>query len=258
MTLPGITQSPYWHEQLGETPELCTTLPGQVDVLVVGSGYTGLSAAIQTARGGRTTLVLDSDDPGFGCSTRNGGQISTSVKPSLEKLSAKFGPEKARRIRAEGVNALHWVRNFTETEGLDCDLRRVGRFHAAHTPQHYETLVREAEQLRSQENIESFAVPRSEQRRELGSDAYFGGVVFSDHCSIHPAKFHRELLRLALTADVEVMGHCAVTRIERTSSGFEVNTAKGVVQARDVIVATNGYTTALTPWLQRRVIPIGS
>ena len=258
MTLPGITQSPYWHEQLGETPELCTTLPGQVDVLVVGSGYTGLSAAIQTARGGRTTLVLDSDDPGFGCSTRNGGQISTSVKPSLEKLSAKFGPEKARRIRAEGVNALHWVRNFTETEGLDCDLRRVGRFHAAHTPQHYETLVREAEQLRSQENIESFAVPRSEQRRELGSDAYFGGVVFSDHCSIHPAKFHRELLRLALTADVEVMGHCAVTRIERTSSGFEVNTAKGVVQARDVIVATNGYTKALTPWLQRRVIPIGS
>lgn len=258
MTLPGITQSPYWHEQLGETPELCTTLPGQVDVLVVGSGYTGLSAAIQTARGGRTTLVLDSDDPGFGCSTRNGGQISTSVKPSLKKLSAKFGPEKARRIRAEGVNALHWVRNFTETEGLDCDLRRVGRFHAAHTPQHYETLVREAEQLRSQENIESFAVPRSEQRRELGSDAYFGGVVFSDHCSIHPAKFHRELLRLALTADVEVMGHCAVTRIERTSSGFEVNTAKGVVQARDVIVATNGYTKALTPWLQRRVIPIGS
>lgn len=258
MTLSGITQSPYWHEQLGETPELCTTLPGKVDVLIVGSGYTGLSAAIETSRGGRSTLVVDSADPGFGCSTRNGGQISTSVKPSLEKLSAKYGSEKARRIRGEGVSALEWIRNFTEAEGLDCDFRRVGRFHAAHTPHRYEALVRDAEQLRSQESIECFAVPRSEQRGQLGSDAYFGGVVFADHCSIHPAKFHRELLRLALDADVEVMGHCTVTGIDRSGTGFEVTTAKGVVQARDVIVATNGYTTGLMPWLQRRVIPIGS
>ena len=253
-----IRQSPYWHDQIGALPTLQTGLPKTVDVLVVGAGYTGLSAAITTARGGRSTLVLEAEDPGYGCSSRNGGQISTSVKPSLAKLAAKFGMERARGIRREGANALKWIGDFVTAEGLDCDFRRVGRFHAAHTPEHYETLARDAAVLRHEEGIESFAVPRHEQRSQLGTDAYFGGVVFSAHCSLHPGKFHRELLRLALGAGAQVVGQCRVTQIVRTTSGFRVETAKGAVEAREVIVATNGYTTALMPWLQRRVIPIGS
>lgn len=258
MTPSDTRQSPYWLDQLGAAPALCDQPPDTVDVLIVGSGYTGLSAAITTARGGRSTLVLDSADPGFGCSSRNGGQISTSIKPSLDALTARHGAQRARGIRDEGGNALRWIAGFIGDEGLDCDFRRVGRFHAAHTPRHYEALVRDAEQTRAQDGIDSFAVPRSEQRGQLGTDAYFGGVVFPDHCSVHPAKFHRELLRLALAADVQVSGHCAVTGITRTGAGFEVQTAKGTIRAGDVIVATNGYTTGLTPWLQRRVIPIGS
>ncbi|MFZ1813509.1 MAG: FAD-binding oxidoreductase [Rhizobiaceae bacterium] len=258
MRLSDISQSPFWHDQIGAPPTLPSDPPDKVDVLIVGSGYTGLSAAITTARGGRSTLVVDAEVPGYGCSSRNGGQISTSVKPSLEKLTAKFGAEKARGIRTEGAKALKWIGEFVAEEGLNCDFRRVGRFHAAHTPQHYETLVRDAAKMREQEGIESFAVPRSEQRSQLGTDAYFGGVVFPAHCSIHPGKFHRELLRLALEEGVQVLGHCRVSQIARTSSGFEVDTARGRIVARDVIVATNGYTTGLTPWLQRRVIPIGS
>jgi glycine/D-amino acid oxidase-like deaminating enzyme len=258
MQLTEIRQSPYWHDQIGAPPALAADLPAKVDILIVGSGYTGLSAALVTARAGRSTLVVDAEDPGFGCSTRNGGQISTSVKPSLEKLTEKFGAGRAQGIRAEGANALKWIGDFVAAEGLDCDFRRVGRFHAAHTPQHYETLVRDAEKMRRQEGIESFAVPRSEQRTQLGTDTYFGGVVFSAHCSLHPGKFHRELLRLALDAGALVVGNCRVTYIARQGTGFRVETAKGSVEARDVIVATNGYTSALTPWLQRRVIPIGS
>src|SRR6056297_3199447 len=103
MQLSDIRQSPYWHDQIGPPPTLPTGLPKTVDVLIVGAGYTGLSAAITTARGGRSTLVLEAEDPGYGCSTRNGGQISTSVKPSLDKLAAKFGAERARGIRMEGA-----------------------------------------------------------------------------------------------------------------------------------------------------------
>lgn len=258
MQLSDIRQSPYWHDQIGPPPTLSEQPLSKVDVLIVGSGYTGLSAAITTARGGRSTLVLDAEDPGYGCSTRNGGQISTSVKPSFDTLAVKFGPERAQGIRAEGANALRWIGDFINDEALTCDFRRVGRFHAAHTPQHYETLVRDAEKLRQQEGIESFAVPRSEQRSQLGTDSYFGGVVFSAHCSVHPGKFHRELLRLAIQAGVQVVGQCRVMQIARTASGFRVETAKGLIEAREVIVATNGYTSGLTPWLQRRVIPIGS
>lgn len=239
-------------------PALPTDLLDAVDVAIIGSGYTGLHAAIETARGGRQTIVLDAQDPGWGCSTRNGGQISTSVKPSLEKLAGKYGTDRARAIRREGETALDWIGDFVREEALQCDFMRSGRYHAAHTPTHYEEIANNAEILKRTEGVEAFAVPRAEQRRELGSDTYHGGVVFPAHASIDPAKYHRGLLSLAQSAGAHVLGHCAVSDIERNAQGFVLTTAKGKLRARDVIVATNGYTAGLTPWLQRRVIPIGS
>ncbi|MCA8966983.1 MAG: FAD-binding oxidoreductase, partial [Planctomycetes bacterium] len=174
-----------------------------------------LHAEAIAARGGRSTVVIDAETPGFGCSTRNGGQISTSVKPSLAKLTARVGAERARAIRQEGRAALEWFGDFVAAERLDCDFRRSGRYHAAHTPQHYEELTRDAERMRREEGIESFAVPRADQRSELGSDSYFGGVVFPKHCSVHPARYHRELLRLALSAGAGIVGNCRATVIDR-------------------------------------------
>ena len=249
---------PYWLDQLDPMPETAPAPLPEADVLVVGSGYTGLNAAIQCARGGRSVQVIDADRIGFGCSTRNGGQISTSVKPSLAALTAKFGDATALAIRAEGETALAWIADFVEAEGIDCDFRRAGRFHAAHTPAHYETLTREAEQMRREEGIDSFAVPRAEQHRELGTDAYHGGVVYTRHCSAHPGKLHRGYVRLALAAGAQLTGQCAATGIERDARGYTVTTTKGVIRARDVVLATNGYTGALVPWLRRRMIPIGS
>jgi glycine/D-amino acid oxidase-like deaminating enzyme len=256
--LKGIRHKIYWQEQVGPPAVSDEALPNSVDVLIVGSGYTGLSAAIETARAGRSTLVLDAEDLGYGCSTRNGGQVSTSVKPSLDKLTKSFGLDKARDLRSEGASALEWLSDFVDRERMVCDFNRSGRYHAAHTPRHYEALVRDAEKMQRQERVESFAVPRAEQRSELGSDSYFGGVVFPRHSAVHPAKMHREMLRLTLEAGAQAVGHCAVTEIERTPTGFTVKTAKGKVKARDVIVATNGYSTNLMPWLRRRMIPIGS
>lgn len=255
---PECKDSSYWLDGLPTPPALPTDLLEDVDVAIIGSGYTGLHAAIETARGGCKTMVLDAQDPGWGCSTRNGGQISTSVKPSLEKLTSRYGATRGRAIRKEGENALDWIGDFVTREGLVCDFTRNGRFHAAHTPAHYDEIARDADTLTLTEGIEAFAVPRAEQRRELGSDAYHGGVVFARHASIDPAKYHRGLLSLAQSAGAHVLGHCAVTGITRDAQGFVLSTAKGEVRARAVIVATNGYTTGLTPWLQRRVIPIGS
>ena len=101
----GPRQQSYWLDQIDPMPALPQVPPARVDVLVIGAGYTGLNAAIQTARGGRSTLVIDAHAPGYGCSTRNGGQISTSVKPSRAKLAAKFGDARALAIRDEGCAA---------------------------------------------------------------------------------------------------------------------------------------------------------
>lgn len=255
---PGWKGSSYWLDGLAPPEVKAADLPARADVVVVGSGYTGLNAAIETARAGRSTLVLEAETPGWGCSTRNGGQVSTSIKPSLDKLTARHGPERAAAIRAEGGAALAWIEERIGAESIACDFQRGGRFHAAHTPAAYETLAREAETLRRTEGIEAHMVPRAEQRRELGTDVYHGGTVFPAHASVDPARYHHGLLQVARDAGAQVLGQTPVTAITRGPAGFEVQTPRGTVIARDVAIATNGYTTGLTAWHKRRVIPIGS
>ena len=253
-----IKQHAYWLDLLPAQPSLPDRPVKTVDVVIVGSGYTGLNAALETIRGGRSTLVLDAENPGCGCSTRNGGQISTSIKPSLSYLTAKYGLKKACAIRKEGENALQWIETLIKREKINCNFNRSGRYHAAHTPKHYEAIARDAEQLNNKEGIEAYTIPKADQRKELGSDVYFGGVVFPRHASVNPGLYHRGLLDRAVEAGVHVTGNCHVSGLRREKNRFILSTSKGEVSARDVIIATNGYTTDLTPWLQRRVIPIGS
>ena len=256
--LEGLQESSVWLDQMPPAPALQATPLASADVVIVGSGYTGLNAALETARAGYSTMVLDAIDAGGGCSSRNGGQISTSIKPSSELLTKWFSAERARAIRNEGEAALNWIESRIHDENIDCDFGRVGRYHAAHTPKHLKALVQSAAALQKQDGIESHVISRQDQCRELGTDAYHGGLVFPRHASLQPAKYHRGLLCNALDAGVHVTGHCPVTAIKKSASGFILDTALGQVKAGEVIVATNGYTTGVTPWLRRRVIPIGS
>ena len=255
---PGWKPGPYWMEDAPAPPALSETPPETADVLIVGAGYTGLSAALVTARAGRATVVLDAGEAGAGCSTRNGGQASAGVKLSQAALAARFGAERARALRAEGRAALAWLGDFIESEGIACGFRRAGRFHAAHSPAAYEALARGADTARREEGLETHAVPRAEQHREIGSDFYHGGVVFPDFARLHPAQYHAGLLRRVIAAGATVTPRCPALAIRREREGFTVATPDRTIRARDVIVATNGYTGDLTPWLRRRVIPIGS
>jgi len=249
---------PYWWEATPRPVLPRSPLPASVDVAIVGSGYTGLGAALEIARGGRSTLVFDAGDAGYGCSSRNGGQISTSIKPTYGDLSRKYGPDAAFAIQKEGRNALSWIADFVAREKIDCDFKVVGRFHAAHTPKHFEKLVHDAESQPSGLEVPVHVVPRAEQHRELGTDYYHGGVVFEAHASVDPGRLHKGFLDRAMEAGAQVVPHCAVTAIAREGGFFRLKTDRGEIAARNVVVATNGYTGAPIPWLRRRVIPIGS
>jgi glycine/D-amino acid oxidase-like deaminating enzyme len=250
--------TPYWWDDVPRPPLPQVAPPSKADVVVIGSGYTGLCAALETARGGRATVVLDAQDAGWGCSTRNGGQISTSVKAGYAALAHRFGPDRAFRIVREGQNSLAWTAEFVARECIDCDFRIAGRFHAAHNPARYEAL---AQQIASQPKgleIDAHMVARAEQWSELGTDAYFGGVVYERHASVNPARLHQGMLDRVIGAGTAVIPHCRAVAIHRDGSSFRVDCEGGSIAARNVVVATNGYTGRLTPWLRRRVIPIGS
>ena len=250
--------TPYWWEQTPRPalPELA--LPATIDVLVIGAGYTGLHAALQTARGGRSTLIVDAEDAGWGCSSRNGGQVSTSIKPSFEQLAKRHGAQRAFDILREGQHSLSFIADFIKQENIQCDFGQVGRFHAAHNAKQFELLAQRVTHQPKGLEVKAHVVPRAEQRTELGSDAYFGGAVYEEHCSVNPGRYHQGLLERVLAAGGQVAPHCPALKIEKKGTQFEVSTARGKVLARDVVIATNGYTGNLTPWLQRRVIPIGS
>ncbi len=255
---PDYKDMPYWWEAAPRPATPDRVPPKQADIVVVGSGYTGLSAALVAARAGREVLVLDAQAAGWGCSSRNGGQVSTSIKPGYAELAKLHGAERAFAIRKEGQTALAWIADFIRTEDIECDWEVVGRFHAAHNPVQYEKLAKDAANQPKGLEVEAHMVPKSRQHGEIGSDYYHGGVVFPAHAALDPAKYHDGLFARALGAGVTVLGNTPVTGIEKNGAGFTVTTPRGAVAARNVAVCTNGYTGAVTPWQRRRVIPIGS
>ncbi|TDR93130.1 NAD(P)/FAD-dependent oxidoreductase [Enterovirga rhinocerotis] len=227
------------------------------DVVIVGAGYTGLSAAITLARAGRSVQVFDRQRPGEGASTRNGGIASGNLRPSSGELAKTFGEERARAIEAEARTAREDLARFIAEEEIDCDFALVGRFAGASAAGDYEGLAREAERL-AKTGIEAHAVPKSEQRGYLGTDYYHGGSVRMDIGGLHPAKFHAGMLRVALAAGVVVHGETGVLSFRQEGDGYRVETSRGVVTARDLIVGTNGYGDRFDRWLRRRMVPVRS
>ena len=101
-------------------------------------------------------------------------------------------------------------------------------------------------------------VERKDQRSEIESDFYHGGLIIGSHSSINPAKYHQGLLKAATESGAQVISNCEAVNIERTGDGFRVTTSQGVVKSRKLVVATSGYTGTVTPWQRRRLVPIGS
>lgn len=255
----GMSTEPYWW---GEAPRPAlepVAMPAEADVAVIGSGYTGLSAALTLARGGRSVIVLEAEEAGHGASSRNGGGVGTTpFKIGFEKTVAMLGRDRARRVWLEGRASVDHLAQLVENEQIRCHFARNGRFIGAWRPKDYEKLARDAEVLRREIDAEIEMVPRSEQQREIGTTIYHGGRFNPDNGTVHPGLLHQGLLERVLAAGARVSDRTRVEAVERDGAGFTLTTSRGTVRAGTVVAATNGYTAGAIPWLQRRVIPVAS
>lgn len=260
MEHPTITikKTPYWWEAAPVRPLPEQPLAKSADVAIVGAGYAGLVAGLTLAREGRSVVAFDAMNPGEGASSRNGGITSGNIRVDHATLVRRYGREKADAIETEGKDARAFVYDMITREGLDCDFQLTGRFYGAIGVEKYDAMARAAERLAKTLGIEAYGVPHAEQKAYIGTDFYRGGAVRMDIGGLHPAKFHAELLRVALTAGVIVHSNTAVKSIERDTSGYRVVTAVGTIRARQVLVCTNGYTDRADPWLRRRLVPVRS
>lgn len=249
--------APYWWD--AAPPETARgELPAMVDVAIIGSGYCGLSAAAEFARGGRSVAVLDAAEIGSGGSTRSGGMVSSGQKLALTGAIRGVSAERLTRLMAESMASFDHLKNLIVDEHLDADLQITGRFFGAFTPGHFERLKKQGDLLRAKTGVTVHVIERDEQRAVAGSDYYYGGILVDEYGGLHTAKYHRALREMAKTRGATLHSHAAVTRIDGEAGRFAVHTARGVLQARQVLVATNGYTGPLLPFLSRRVLPVAS
>ncbi len=253
-----VRTTPYWWEAAPRSREPETPLPQKADIVIVGSGFAGTSAAIVLARAGRSVHIIERDRPGEGASSRNAGMASGTLRLSFGQMIDMYGLEQAKSYYDEGRIARDDIARFIADENIDCDWQPCGRFTAAVRPHHYDRMGRETDLLNRHLDFGAKMVPREEQHTETGCESYHGGVVRQDIAAIHPGKFHLGALERAREAGVTVHGETEVTGIRRDGEGHEVQTTRGRIAAREVIVATNGYTGRATPWLQRRIVPVPS
>ena len=223
---------------------------------MIGAGYTGLSAALSLARAGREVLVVDAEDPGTGASSRNAGYFGSELRTSLSVLIARFGKSTALELARTGLDAFAYSKNLIESEQIQCDLNDFGRLVCAHRPSHYESMAREAELVKRELGVETRMLSATELREQLGTDIFHGAKLLVSSFAMHPGKYLCGLLDRTRSAGVTIAGNTTVTALNTASK--EVITERGRVNAQNIVVATNGYTSNFVPGLKRCLVPVGS
>jgi glycine/D-amino acid oxidase-like deaminating enzyme len=249
----------FWQATMPELPDRSgRPLPDAADVVVVGGGYAGINAARELAKRGMAVTLVEANTLGWGASTRNGGIVHAGYKWGPRQLLRRYGEDDGRALYQETLASYALVKRLIADEGIDCDFRETGHLELAYAPAHVDDLEHARDGLASV-GVEATIVDRAHLREEIGSDAYYGGLVVPPSGLLHPGRYFAGLAAAADRAGADLHEGVRAKAIRRQGDGrFVVETERGAILAREVFVATNGYTDGVEPTLRRRVIPIGS
>jgi len=191
-----IKEATYWTEPHPTSKNYSNKpLPQKTDVLVVGSGYTGVVTALQLKKAGVDVTLIDKGRIGSEASSKNGGMCLSGLSTALFKVKQKFGRDKMVRFFQEALESINCVERLVTEGKIDCHFRRNGFLEAAFKPSHYEGLKEEQEFLAENLDHTTFLIPPEKMREEIGSDLYHGGLVEPVSAGLHPAKYIAGLIR---------------------------------------------------------------
>ncbi len=233
-------------------------VPERCDVAVIGAGYTGLSAARALARHGASVVVLERHEVGWGASGRNGGFVLPGYKPDAATLARRLGLDEARRLFRLSLEAVDSLERLVRDETIACDYVRCGTITLAAKPGHLRDLEADARFLGKSVGYETAVLGARDLAGEIDTARYHGGLLDANAGSLHPGRYVRGLARAAEKAGATIAEHSPVLAVKHESRTVLVTTEWGRIRARDVLVATNGYTGSAFPELRRRVVPVGS
>lgn len=251
--------TPYWFEHIPPTQELAKPLPSNTDVAIIGSGYTGLHAAKTLANAGINVAVLESNTIGWGASSRNGGMVNPGLKLSAPELFHHYGAKHGENLWRWSMDAIDFVEHFIQQEAIDCHFQRHGQVVLAYKPQHFTALRDEVRwhQQHLSDNVPQIVSP-SELANEIGSPTYYGGIRDDRAAGLHPAKYVYGLARATAQAGATLVEHATAQKISKNAQGYELFTTQGKITAKEILLATNGYTNNLVPSARRGVFSGGS
>ncbi len=243
-----------------ETAEAAMPTPALIgddraDVVVVGGGITGLSTALHLAEQGAKVVVLEAEEPGWGASGRNGGQVNPGLKPDPDQVEKDFGPELGGRMNALAGGAPALVFELIERHGIRCEARRNGTLRAAIRAKHAARVRATAAQF-ARRGAPVELLQGVDLERATGTARYRVAMLDRRGGDLNPLSYARGLARAAHGAGAVVHGGTRALRVDRAGAGWRVTTPGGAVSAPHVVLATNGYTDRLWPNLRRTVVPL--
>lgn len=257
-TAPPITTHGLWRKT-SENDQNAAGLDGDLsaEVVIVGGGFCGLSAALHLSEAGVDALVLEGAAPGWGASGRNGGQVIAGLKTDYPELLRHFGPHKAEALHRLGVETADLTFSLIERHQIRCEAHRDGWIQAAHSKAMLKSIRTRADDLSGRgENVEWLSAERIQAL--TGTPYYRGGMLDRRSGMVQPLSYAQGLAGAAISAGARICHDAQVLKLVPVAGGWRLETARAVVHAKQVLLATNAYLGHLHPSLTTAMIPVKS